>query len=1076
MKKILFSLSLAIVSLFAVSQVDVRASIKGNVTDSSGPVSGAEVVVVYTPTGSTDRALTNADGAFIVNNLAPGGPYTVTVKKAGYADASADDVFTKFSETSNVNVFMAAEFEEVVVSAQALESTIRFGNGTVFGEDVIDGLPSADRGIQDIASLDPRVAVGSSEDFFSLSVMGSNPRTNDITVDGVSVNDAFGLNDSGQPTLRNSFSIETVKQLSVDVVPFDASRGGFTTGSVNAVTKSGTNELEGDFYVYNRDEGMVGSDAFGNEPGNFTEDTLGFSLGGPIVKDKLFFYANFESFEQVYPSFYGPVGSGAEREALYVTQALIDRVRNFTLDNFGFDIGTYDSEQNNKSENTFLKLNYLINDNHEAEMSYIDTSSNLVKVRGNPPFGFALDSQWYDDKQTLEVLTTKLFSDWSDKLSTQVTFSTRTQRNDQDPVRGDDFPSVAIVIADGEGNCPATNSNCTNPFRTIWGSSRAGQYETLRFGQDQFRFMNDILADSTQFTFKGFYAAAANHDVTFGFESSEEDILNSFRICGGGCYGFSGVDGYEAGTPIFYRLEGAPGGELAGDAADWALQKSSMYIQDSWTVNDKLNVLIGYRIDNTETDSAPRANADYLARTGYRTDVAIDDTVTAGRFGFDYDATDAFFDSFLEGKTYDWLPVESVTIRGGYGRFVGRLPNVWISNSFSNDGGYAKARFDGLSFSGAPIDGVIFDPNANDQSRATRLTSSTGGDVNSLDPDFGLPVSDRFALAFDFGLADNAFFGIEYNKDSVDRAFAYIDPDLEGNAAGTLPDGRTYYNNREGDLHTTFTDLGETSSLSYKFSKSMLDDKLKIYLAYSDSDAEDVFAAGSSTQGSNYGKYPTYNNQFYPNWGTKPSLWGASERMVGTLDYTAEFFGADNPTRFYVYWKRESGRRYSYTYDTNPIGDGYRDGTDLWYVPTGPNDPLVSFSDDTGAAFYAYVDEFLSDYKGQIAPANGFQAPWTTRYDLKITQEIALPDTPVIGDAKAELFLDIYNFGNLLDDENGRIYDVGYGGTTENLDGVYDEASGTWTYSNFDDGHIRYRNGSRFISAYKAMLGFKLSF
>ena len=137
---------------------------------------------------------------------------------------------------------------------------------------------------------------------------------------------------------------------------------------------------------------------------------LGSVLGGPIIKDKLFFYANFESFEQVYPSFYGPVGSGAEREALYVTQALIDRVRNFTLDNFGFDIGTYDSEQNNKSENTFLKLNYLINDNHEAEMSYIDTSSNLVKVRGNPPFGFALDSQWYDDKQTLEVLTCLLYT------------------------------------------------------------------------------------------------------------------------------------------------------------------------------------------------------------------------------------------------------------------------------------------------------------------------------------------------------------------------------------------------------------------------------------------------------------------------------------------------------------------------------------------------------------------------------------------------------------------------------------------------------------------------------------------
>ena len=1074
MKKILLTLSLALVSLFAVSQVDVRSAIKGYVTDASGPVAGADVVVVYTPNGSTDRVVTNASGGFVINNLAPGGPYTVTVTKAGYADAKAMDVFTKFSETSSVDVFLAAEFEEVVVSAQALESTIRFGNGTVFGEDVIDGLPSSDRGIQDIASLDPRVAVGQAEDFFSLSVMGSNPRTNDITIDGVSVNDAFGLNDSGQPTLRNSFSIETVKQLSVDVVPFDASRGGFTTGSVNAVTKSGTNEFEGDFYVYSRDEAMVGSDAFGNDPDVFVEDTLGFSLGGPIIQDRAFFYFNYESFEQTYPAFYGPAGSGATREAYFVTQALVDRVRNSALNLYGFDIGNYNTEQNNQSENTFVKLNVLLNDNHEAELSYIDTTSNLVKVRGNPPFGFALDSQWYDDKQALEVLTTKLFSTWSDKLSTQMTYSTRSQTDNQDPFRGDDFPSVSIVINNGDGTCVGS-SNCTNPFRTIWGSARSGQYETLRFGQDQFRYNNEIIVDSTQFSFKGFYAASADHDISFGYESSEEDIMNSFRVCGGGCYGFSGIDAFEAGTPIYYLLEGGVGGVIGGDAVNWVLEKSSMFLQDEWRVNDKLNVLIGYRVDWTESDSAPNANADYLAATGYRTDVRVDDEVTAGRFGFDYDATDAFFDGFLNGVTYDWLPIESVTLRGGYGRFVGRLPNVWVSNSFSNDGGINKAEFEAFTFDGTPIDGVIFDPNANDQSRADRLTASAGGDVNSLDPDFGLPVSDRAALAVDFALEDGAFLGIEFNKDSVDRAFAYIDPALEGNVAGTLPDGRTYYNNSEGDLHTTFTDLGETWSKSVKYSKSMLDDKLKLYLAYSDTRAEDVFAAGSSTQGSNYGKYATCNNQFHPNLCTKPSLWGASTRYVGTLDYTADIFGADNPTRFYLYWLRESGRRYSYTYDSNIIGDGYRDERDLWYVPTGPNDPLVSFSDDTGDAFYAYVDRYLSKYKGQVAPANAFESPWKTRMDLKITQEIALPDTPYIGDAKAELFLDIYNFGNLLDDENGRIYDAGYLGVTKSLDVVVN-ADNTYTYSNFDDGHLRYRNGSRFVSVWKAMIGFKLSF
>jgi len=257
-------------------------------------------------------------------------------------------------------------------------------------------------------------------------------------------------------------------------------------------------------------------------------------------------------------------------------------------------------------------------------------------------------------------------------------------------------------------------------------------------------------------------------------------------------------------------------------------------------------------------------------------------------------------------------------------------------------------------------------------------------------------------------------------------------------------------------------------------SKSFLDDKLKVYLAYSNTDARDVFGAGSSTQGSNYGKYATCNNQFYPNLCTKPSLWGRDERLVGTIDYTAEIFGADNPTRFYLFWKRESGRKFSYTYDDNIIGDGYRDERDLWYVPTGPGDPLVSFSDDTGDAFYAYVDRYLSSYKGQVAPANGFMAPWITRMDLKVTQELALPQGSFFGDTKAELFLDIYNLGNLIDEDAGQIYDAGYLGVTKSMN--VDIVNGAYVYSNFDDGHLRYQNGARFISSWKMMLGFKLSF
>ena len=1074
MKKILLSLSLAMISLFTISQVDVRSSIKGFVNDSSGPVAGAEVVVVYTPTGSTDTTVTGSGGDFVFNNLAPGGPYVVTVSKVGYAEANATDVFTKFSETSNVNVFLAADFEEVVVSAQALASTITFGNGSVFGEDVIDGLPSADRGIQDIAALDPRVAVESSEDFFSLSIMGSNPRTNDITIDGVSVNDSFGLNDSGQPTLRNTFSIETVKQISVDITPFDASRGGFVTGSVNAVTKSGTNEFEGDFYVFNRNEGMVGDDAEGNSPNVFQEDTVGFSLGGPILQDKAFFFFNFEEFAQTYPAFYGPVGSGATREALFADQALVDRVRAAAQTLYGFDPGTYNTEQENLNTNTFLKLNYLVNDFHEAELTLINTESNLIKVRGNPPFGFSLDSQWYDDQQDVEILTGKLFSDWSDQLSTQVVFSTRTQEGNQDPTRGDGFPSVAIIIDNADGSCSLDNSNCTNPFRSIWGSSRSGQYETLRFGQDQFRYNNDMIVDSMSFSFKGFYDLNANHNITFGYEYKEDDIYNSFRVCGGGCYGFSGIDQFEAGTPIYYLLEGGVGGVINGDAVNWVLESTSMFIQDEIRVNDKLNMLLGLRIDENESDSAPNANPAYTAATGYRNDVPIKTRDVQPRVGFDYNATETL-DNFFE-----FLPVtnvvENLTVRGGWGKFVGRLPAVWISNSWSNDGGINKAEYEAFTFDGSPIEGLTFDPNSDNQNRTSLLTESAGGDVNSLDESFGLPSSWRTAVSLDFDLIDGWFVGLEFNRDRVNRAFAYIDPALAGNAVGTLPDGRTYYNNSEGDLHTTTTDLGFTNSFSYKIAKSFLDDKLRAYFTYSDTESEDVFTAGSSTQGSNYGKYPTFNNQFYPNFATKPTLWGADERMVATLDYTAEFFGAENPTRFYLMWKRESGRRFSLTYDTNPIGDGYRDERDLWYVPTGPNDPLVSFSDDTGPDFYEFVDRYLSGYKGQIAPANAGVAPWITRMDLKVTQEIGLPESKYLGDAKAELFLDIYNFGNLLDEDAGQIYNAGYTGVTKNLDASYDADSGTWTYSNFDPDIYNYVNGARFVSVYKMQLGFKLSF
>ena len=330
MSKKIYAIVLSALFIFTTSsfaEVETTSSIRGVVN-----VSGAVVTATHTPTGSI-KSKTATDGGFYLSNLLIGGPYNITVSASGYGTQSISDVFLVLNETTNLDVTLVSDsLEEITVTAAAGQGSIRMGSGTFLDRDAIDGIPTVNRSIADIAKIDPRVTISSGSSRYSeISVMGQNNRFNDFTIDGVSFNDPFGLNANGFGSMRNPIGMEFVDQMSVDVTPFDASRGNTTGGSIATVTKSGTNEFHGSVFFIERDESNVGEAPDGSDFPEFSEETMGFTFSGPIIKDKLFFFVGYEDFESASPALYGTKDSNAPIKADALTTAMADQIKGIAM-------------------------------------------------------------------------------------------------------------------------------------------------------------------------------------------------------------------------------------------------------------------------------------------------------------------------------------------------------------------------------------------------------------------------------------------------------------------------------------------------------------------------------------------------------------------------------------------------------------------------------------------------------------------------------------------------------------------------------------------------------------------------
>ena len=1028
-----------LLSFPSFSDVDTTSSLRGTVN-----ISGATVEAEFTPTGLTKSTVAGSSGNFSLSFLPVGGPYTLKVSAAGYESETISGIYLNLSEAGEVAVSLSTSgsVDEIVVTGQANSEAFRIGSGTLLTREDMDAIPTVNRSVADYAKLDPRVSINSaSSRNTQISVMGANNRYNDFSIDGVSFNDPFGLNANGFGTMRNPISLDFVEQVSIDITPFDVARGNTTGGSIATVTKSGTNDFHGSLYFSQRDESNIGDDQSGVSYPTFEEETTSATLSGPIIKDRLFFFVGYEEFEKSLPVLYGTLDSTAQNKAEVVTQAIADQIKAIAKNTYGYDTGNINGvSYPETSEEYTIKLDAIINDSNRAVLNYSYNESVLPRKYNRGATVFS--NNYYTKPPEIERFSMTLYSDLTDRLSSKLKFSSYEMSEDDASLGDPYFPEVNISVTDG-----------------------AGGEDNVYLGGDRYRGANLINVDSDFLTLKFDYDAD-DHLYTMGMEKEESSVYNLFIARYNGEVQFDSIADFSRGNWSYLRVHTplAVNDKVSTAAADFEVEKTTFYLQDKYYASDNLTVIFGMRYDKVMTPTEPTLNPNFLKRNGIGNNSAFDFDKIQPRFSFKYDATDLFGSNVVSAK-----------VRGGRGLFLGRIPNVWYGNAYSRSGGktdYNRFRSFSDTVGVMPASSVA-SPNFFwlGSTSSYQVRNAYFGDAQGTDPNFEAPSSWRSNLALDLTLDSGYDITVEYNRDVVDQGVFYQDLGLT--KTGQMADGRGIYDGA-GDFWMTNNSAGGAKAYTFTVGKTFGD--VKLYAAYTNMEAMDVYPLTSTQAESSYGYTQRYDGE---NMDAARSSFMVEHKFLATLDYTAQLIG-NNDTRFSLVFVRKSGEPYSVTYDESGYsaynhggGQFYADYS-LVYVPTSASDPKVSFSSAAAAtAVMEHVNSTgLSEYKGGIAPRNAFTSPWYSRLDLRITQNFNVMD-----DHKVIVYFDILNLLNYIDDEKGVVKEYGYNTSRQILtSGVTSDANPKYIYTGVDaDDSLYIQNGDG-QSAWQMNLGFKYQF
>ena len=1013
------SLSLACGLAAPVHAQETSSSVRGTVTNDTGPVAGAEVTVVHEPSGTTLNTNTDASGNFSANGLRIGGPFTVTVNADGYESSTIDNLFLQAGQPTRLPIQLQTQ-NQIVVSASSLGPTIAASDGptTVLTRDEIESVASVNRDIRDLARRDPLVSVDLTNSR-AIEIAGNNGRLNRFSVDGVQLSDDFGLNNGGLPTSRGPVPYDAIEQFSVKVAPFDIAEGDFQGGAINVVLRSGTNKLHGTgFYTYTNED-LTGDTSRGVTADiKLSSKNYGGLLAGPIIQDKLFFMVAYERSKDSFPYDSG-VGPGVFNQVPLITQANIDQITQIAKTTYNYDTGGFQPNEREDDEKLIGKLDWNINDNHRLALTYI---YNLGKyqVQSNtfltPTFALGLESNAYQTKEQINTGTVELNSTWSDKFSTTLRGSYRDYNRNQDPIGGRSISNFEV---------------CLDPATT--GSATSCNSARLFFGPDVSRHTNFLRTDNLSIDFTA-RLDAGDHAFRLITGYTRVNTYNLFIQRSLGDLYFDSIADFQNRRANRFRLGGAvPSLNPVDAAADFQSRSFNVGLQDDWQVTDTLQLTLGGRYDLLDDSPTPPLNSNFLARQGYpNTSTFKGRGVFQPRFGFKWEATDR------------------LNITGGTGIFSGGTPDVYLSNVFSNTGqltnaidiqrSTAVAGCNVVATNAATIcnaalnnvSGQNFDP-AIFGFLTTNVGALAQAPTDAIDPDLKIARKLKASLQVDYDanlgfLGDHWFFGAQLLYDK--NIYGYQWTDVRSVLSGlVLPDGRPRYN-AQGNIATTNRDLLLTNSkkgrgyfATVRFAKSW-DSGFSIDGSYTRSDVKDVAALTSSTSSSNY-----QNNVFVdPNFAAYGrSIYEFTNQYKFGATFKREFFG-DAETRVSLFGEYRSGRPYSVTMLENTGGRGSAFGTvgnlgkQLLYVPT-VGDTRVSFdSVASETAFNAQVDALgLGKFRGKILPKNSQTSPDFFKVDLHLSQQIPLP---VIKGGKLELYADIENVLNLVDSDWGALRQV----------------------------------------------------
>ena len=1025
-----------LMSVAAFAQVTTSA-LGGRVVDANGePIVGAAVVATHEPSGTVYGVVTNNDGRYAINGMRAGGPYKVEFSCLGYQSLAYTDVTLQLAETSALNGQLAEDSEllgeAMVIAAPASKfSAQKMGSATNISSKEIASIPTVSRSLTDVTRLSPYGGNG-------MSFAGADGRTANFTVDGANFNNNFGLS-SSLPGGGNPISIDAIEEMQVVISPYDVRQTNFIGGGVNAITKSGTNTLKGSAYVYHRNENMRGNVAAGQEVSGARDKdrntTYGFTLGGPIIKNKLFFFVNAEysTIPTVVNRWRGSENGEANPDAYIsrVPNSVLKEVSEFVKEKYGYDTGSWTDYPATESNMKLLaRVDWNINDNHKLAVRYNYTlnqgwnSTNGSSMDGGSRSGFSRFSQYgmayanslYSMDNLVSTVSLDLNSRLGENLSNQF-LATFSKLDDMRGTKSEDFPFIDIRNDDGGSVLPY-----------------------IALGYELFTWNNGV--HNTHISIKDdltYYRG--NHKITGGINYEYQMADNSYMRNGTGYYRYRSLEDFMTGAaPEVVCLTYGYDGE-ANPAARVRFHKAGVYAQDEWSVNDNFKLTAGLRLDGLFFD-----NQDLMTNKAiYDLEYVVDGQkrhIDTGKW-----PSAALTVSPRVGFSWDVLGDNSLKLRGGTGLFSGRLPLVFFTNMPTNSGMVqyqAKLNSDGKN-GGVKTDmnqfagGVLKREELLNKLLALGYPNTISpedgtvpAEISAVDPKFKMPQVWKTSLAIDYNFPTSFPFSISaegiYNKTVngvVLRDWSVKSTD--GFARFNGVDNRPIYQ----DYQQTYTKADgsvanlpsayvlENTNRGYGYSGTFTVNMrpiegLSLMAAYTHTVSKEI----TGMPGSNASSVLNYIGTVYgPNDpGLHNSEYVTPDRVIASITHSDR--SNNHFSLIYEAWR--GGSNYTYMTSNDMNGDGYN--YDLIYIPTDEQVAngdfrFVSQDDATRFMDFVHADKYLSKNQGKYAESYSVYSPWTHRVDFSYKHDFKVKAGKSMN--TLQLSVDVKNVLNLFNSNWG---------------------------------------------------------